>query len=280
MRRLVGCLTIVMAILGVAQIRLSRGEDVRTEPPPPALWEYAQPPGRPAEPPVVTRSDHGLQVTYPSPATNCVTLFSADPNSPYTLTSVESGVLFDIDADGDLDRVAWTAPATDVSFLALDRDGDGRITSGGELIGDHTVPGITNGPNALRQLAMYPGTWGSVNSEDPLFATLQLWRDANHNGSSERDELLRVDRDLSAIGLSYERHRRVDSHGNQSRYRGFVHVRTGEGKNIPTTAEDDRARRRVLVRRVLESHLMNTVSPKDLRGLRELLNPGEGLRLR
>ncbi len=44
------------------------------------------------------------------------------------------------------------------------------------------------------------------------------------------------------IGLGYQRHRRMDSHGNQSRFRGFVHVRTAAGKNMPMTAEDDHAR--------------------------------------
>ena len=244
MRRRITWLAVVLTILSVAQIRLSRGEHRRTEPPPPALWENAHPPGSPAPEPTATRSERGLQFAYASPSTNCVALISTDPDSSFALTSAEDGVLFDIDADGDRDRVAWTEPSADVSFLALDRDGDGRITSGRELIGDHTMPGITNGPNALRQLATYPGTWGSVDSENPLFAALRLWTDANHDGRSERAELRPVDTGLAAIGLGYERHRRMDSHGNQSRYRGFVHVRTAAGTNRPMTAEDDRARRR------------------------------------
>jgi hypothetical protein len=244
-RRLVACLAVVVAILSVAETRLSRGEPRLSEPRPRDLWANAQPPGRPSAEPVVLRSDRGFTVTYPSPNTNCVALISTDPDSAYALTSVDDGVLFDIDADGDLDRVAWTA-AADVAFLAVDRDGDGGVTGGRELIGDHTVPGVTIGPNALARLAMHAGTWGSVTNENPLFATLWLWRDANHNGRSERAELRPVEDELSTIGLGYERHRQVDSHGNQSRFRGFVHVRTAAGTNRPTTAEDDRARRRFM----------------------------------
>ena len=177
---------------------------------------------------------------------NCPIVISTDPNSQYTLTALEDGVLFDIDADGSLDQVAWTEPATDVAFLALDRDGDGRITSGRELIGDRTLPGVTNGPNALIQLATHAGTWGLLDKNDPLFAKMLLWSDANHNGKSEASELRPAEDELSAIGLGFQPERRVDSHGNQSRFRGFVHVQTARGKNMATTTQDDRARRRYL----------------------------------
>jgi hypothetical protein len=246
MRRIIVCLLVALATLFVAEIRLSHGGHNFTEPPPPALWENAQPPGRPSPSPVVTRAAHGLTVTYPSPWMNCATIISTDPNSQYALTAVENGVLFDIDDDGDLDQVAWTAPATDVAFLARDRDGDGRITSGRELIGDRTVPGVANGPNALMRLAVHPDTWPQLDSDNPLFGELRLWRDANHNGKSEPSELRRAADELSTIGLGYERHRWTDSYGNQSRFRGFVHVRTAPRKNMATTPEDDQARRRYM----------------------------------
>jgi hypothetical protein len=182
-------------------------------------------------------------VTYPNPATNCATLISTDPNSQYTLTAVEDGVKFDIDADGDLERVAWTEPNTDVAFLALDRDGDGRITSGRELISDRTLPGATSGPTALFQLKAI-GTGGLLDSDDPLFAMLLLWRDTNHNGKSEASELRAAEDELSAIGLGYHVQSRMDGHGNQSRFRGFVHIRTAPGKNSVMPSQDDQARLR------------------------------------
>ena len=75
---------------------------------------------------------------------------------------------FDVDADGDLDEVAWTEAGTDVAFLALDRDGDGRISSGQELIGDRTVPGARNGVRALTELAAQPEPLSTVHSGIPV----------------------------------------------------------------------------------------------------------------
>ena len=192
---------IVLAILALAQIRLSRSEPQLAQPPPPELWSSAQPPGRPWPSPVVTRSDGQPPVTHPNPAIHCPTVVSVDPNSPYTFTGVQDGVLFDIDGDGDLDRVAWTVAATDVAFLVLDRDLNGRITSGLELIGDHTLPTATNGPHALLQLAANPATKAVLDSDNPLFSRIRLWRDVNHNGMSEPGELRAADHELSTIGL-------------------------------------------------------------------------------
>jgi hypothetical protein len=170
---------------------------------------------------------------------------SINPNSPYTFTGVQDGVLFDVDGDGDVEQVSWTVPGTDVAFLALDRDSNGRITSGLELIGDHTSPGAANGPHALAQLAT-PARKALLESDDPLLSRIQLWRDANHDGISEPAELRAAGHELSTIGLGFERHRRIDSHGNRSRFRGFVHVRTAAGQNRATTAQDDRTRRRYM----------------------------------
>lgn len=246
MRLIIAFVVVVLAIVFVAEIRLSRGGHTYSGPLPPALWENLQPPGRPSPAPSVTRAAHGLTVSYPSPSTNCATIISTDPNSQYALTAAEDGVLFDIDDDGDLDRVGWTEPATDVAFLALDRDGDGRITSGAELIGDRTVPGVTTGADALIKLSTHPGTWGRLDSDNPLFAKMRLWRDVNHDGTSDAGELRAAEEELSGIGLGYERHRRMDSHGNQSRLRGFVHVRSALGKNMAMAPDDDRARHRYM----------------------------------
>jgi hypothetical protein len=233
-------------MLPIAETRLSRSEPQYSEPAPPELWENRQPPGRRAPEPAVARSPGGLVVSYPAPTTNCPLLVSTDPGSDYALTSVETGVLFDIDADGHRDRTAWTEPGTDVAFLALDRNDDGRISSGHELISDRSVPSVTTGVRALSQLSVHSGTRGAIDVDDPLFGRLLLWRDANHNGNSEPEELRAAADELSAIGLGYQRHRRIDPHGNQSRFRGFVHLRTEPGKNPATTPGRDPARHRYM----------------------------------
>ena len=71
----------------------------------------------------------------------------AYPNSPlivdtardgYRLTSVDNGVRFDLNADGVPEQVAWTRRDSDDAFLALDRNGNGRIDDGSELFGNYT----------------------------------------------------------------------------------------------------------------------------------------------
>ena len=77
-------------------------------------------------------------------------------NARYQFTLVDDGVSFDVDGGGVLEQAAWTAPQSGVAFLALDRDGDGQITSGKELFGNHTLPGSPNGFDALRRTARKP----------------------------------------------------------------------------------------------------------------------------
>jgi hypothetical protein len=232
-------LAIVPAILLVNEIRLSRGDHNYSRPEPPALWENAQPKGRWTSAPVPQRFKRGATLPH---LANCIAIVSLDHKSQFTLTSIENGVDFDIDADGHLDRVAWTAPDSDVAFLAIDRDEDGRITNGAELIGDRTVAGAGSVPNALLQLAGPPGQRASLDVETPVFSKLILWWDTNHNGVSEAAEMRPAEQDLASIGIGYEPHRRTDGFGNQSRYRSFVHVRTGPGVNQPVSANDDAGR--------------------------------------
>lgn len=214
---------VALAMLGLAEQHLSDGSisgrstrDVR-----PALWEEAVhadwPSLRPAAAPPAS----------PAATANCPLILSLNRNDPYTLTTAEDGVLFDIDANGELEQVAWTAAGSDVGFLGIDRDGDGRITNGKDLLGNRTLPGVRNGPSALIALAREAigGEQRAVlDHGNPLFFKLLLWNDRNHNGVSEAAELRPVAELVSGIGLGYERHHRRDRFGNESRNRGFVRV--------------------------------------------------------
>lgn len=168
-------------------------------------------------------------------------------NSAYKMTSAEDGVLFDIDGDGALEKISWTEPGSDVAFLAIDFNGDGQINNGKELIGNHTRPDADNGFSALINMAKEIGiTDATLNSNDPLFATLLLWTDSNHNGVSDVDEIRPASEVLSDIALLGRKHNRKDGHGNEYRYQGFVYVRTARGRNRPPSKEEQDGRRRLI----------------------------------
>jgi hypothetical protein len=158
----------------------------------------------------------------------------------YRLTSVRGGVLFDLDGDGTPEQVAWTRAGADDAFLAMDRNGNGRIDDGSELFGNGTPayggqrePRASNGFEALRftEGASYGGVSRAddrIDARDAVFAHLLLWTDRNHNGVSEPDELQRViDSDLTGISTDYRKSPRRDRHGNEFRLRAKSWWRDG-----------------------------------------------------
>jgi hypothetical protein len=148
-------------------------------------------------------------------------VISTGKDRAYRFTSAAEGVAFDIDGDGQVEQLGWTVAGDDVAFLALDRNGNGTIDNGTELFGNHTVPGVPNGFEALRALnGGLPD--GSIDAGDTLYASLLLWRDRNHNGQSEVGELSPVSDTIEAIGLGYFKSPRKDGFGNLYSYRGWA----------------------------------------------------------
>ena len=144
------------------------------------------------------------------------------------LTSPEAGVRFDIDGDGDLEQVAWTEPGANVALLARDVNGDGRVTSGRELFGNHMFPDAGNGAAALARALEQTGAGlsGAVQHGHALYDEILLWVDANHDGVSEPRELRPARELCTAIGLGYTDEDSHDTHGNRIRFKGWAELRT------------------------------------------------------
>jgi hypothetical protein len=150
----------------------------------------------------------------------------------FTLTDAAGGVWFDLSGDGVPERRAWTASGSDDAWLVLDRDGSGAIESGEEMFGDATPqppPPDGDRPNGFLALAAFDSAEqggngdGLIDGRDAVFSRLRLWRDADHSGTSELDELHTLQSlDVIRLHLGYKESRRVDEHGNRFRYRAKV----------------------------------------------------------
>lgn len=82
--------------------------------------------------------------------------------------------MFDLDADGHEEAISRLGPGS--GFLALDKNGDGKINDGSELFG------ATNG-NGFAELAKYDSDGnGWIDEADEIFDKLLIWsKDANGN---------------------------------------------------------------------------------------------------
>jgi len=156
----------------------------------------------------------------------------------FNLTNATGGVRFDINGDGVQEQVAWTSANSDDVWLALDRNGNGRIDDGRELFGNNTpqpAPPAGEQKNGFLALAVYdkPANGGNndgqIDSRDSIFSQLKLWQDTNQNGISETSELQNLSASaVRIIELNYRESRRTDEQGNRFQYRAKVKDAQGE----------------------------------------------------
>jgi hypothetical protein len=153
----------------------------------------------------------------------------------YRLTGANSPVSFDMPGNGHPTLMGWTSEGPDEAFLWLDRNGNGRVTSGAELFGNFTP--LRNGDlakNGFEALREFDGNNdGVIDVRDPIWPQLMLWRDLNHNGLSEPAEIAPL-AGSGVIGIDVHYHwtGRQDRWGNVFRYESFVSMANRSGSGV------------------------------------------------
>jgi hypothetical protein len=186
------------------------------KPPPP-------PPPPPPDPPADTGPGGGCMTNCETGTENALGAGGGDPilfklgSGPWKLSGLNDPVLFDINNTGHLDTVGWTAADSEIAFLAIDRNGNGRIDDGGELFGNGTL--LTSGsraPNGFEALAEFDANGdGVIDQKDPVWSRLLLWTDRSHDGVSQAGELQPIATSpVTSIDLDHHWTGRRDPSGN------------------------------------------------------------------
>ena len=106
---------------------------------------------------------------------------------------------FDVDGDGDLDRVGWASGGD--GFLVIDRNGDGKINDGSELMFGAEDADARNALEALS--ALDNNNDNVIDEKDARFDELKVWVDSNRNGVTDAGELKSLtELGIKSIGLS------------------------------------------------------------------------------
>ena len=154
-----------------------------------------------------------------------------DGNGVTTLGIAGAIIQFDHDGNGFAERTGWVGVGD--ALLVRDRNGDGRITTGNELFGNHTR--LSDGSLAGHGFEALRGLDGNrdgrIDRRDAVWSQLRLWLDANANAETDPGELFSLDqRGVESLSLSYVDSSWSDPQGNRHRQLGTY--RSSDGREL------------------------------------------------
>lgn len=126
-------------------------------------------------------------------------ILDLDGDGVELVSSKKARARFDMDGDGAPDDTGWAGRGD--GFLAIDRDGDGRISGPAELSFLGEKAGAKSDIEALS--ALDSDRNGKIDSADVRFGELRVWSDTNGNGITDAGELKTLaDHSIASISLS------------------------------------------------------------------------------
>ncbi len=111
----------------------------------------------------------------------CPLVFDIDGDGVETLNIDDTNIYFNTQNTDFSTKTGWIS--SDDAFLAIDKDGDGKITRQDELFGNEK----TSGFDILKNYDSNGD--GIIDANDTQFSNLRLWQDANENGITDEGEL-------------------------------------------------------------------------------------------
>ncbi len=138
-----------------------------------------------------------------------------------TVSRANSTGGFDLLGNGKSIQSGWLSGED--GFLAVDRNGNGRIDDINELFG-----GNNKGDGYAKLAAFDSNGDGVVDANDAAFADLRVWKDANGNHQTDAGELLTLDEaGVASLSLAYQAVPLMDGNGNLHLERGSATLADG-----------------------------------------------------
>jgi hypothetical protein len=190
----------------------------------------------PGESPTCVQNSGGW---FPNCNNSCTPIVLDAFDDGFHFTNIDHGVKFRVTANGPLLQMSWPDQEFRNGWLALDRNGNGKIDDFTELFGNMTPQPVAGDPNGYLALALFDDEMnggngnGVIDPDDSVYDHLLLWIDTNHNGISEPEELHSLrEVGIFRIDLKYHLSNYVDENGNRFRYKSRVWDDSGKAHDV------------------------------------------------